>query len=402
MERDKTKQDYILITSSNFPSGGAAATYLNLFCRGMINNGFSIRVLLLKGFAFGCFKNKGLRKNVTDYGVPYIYLGFPQRPKNKFFKIFDEFLSIIRLTGLLFNILGQRKSKSLLIYNDEIIFNIPIYLFALIFRFSIITFVPEYYDKSDSRGSLFQKLKWYGFLFNFTYINRLSYKLIVFSHYLNDEYIGMGYKESDIIVQPNLTDFEYWKTEYPEIKFTIGYSGTPSIKDGLYDLFKAISLLNKENFNVNLLVIGDSTFGKSLIPELKLECQKLGIIKEVTFTGLVESKLVKQYLSECRILAITRPSTLQTKAGFPTKLGEYIALKGPVLVTNFGDIKIYFEDGVDVVMAECSNPESIAQKIKWMMQNSQVLEMISQNAYNKAKELLDFNKSVFRIINLIS
>lgn len=37
----------------NFPSGGAGATYLNLFCRGLKSNGYSVSVLLLKGYAFG-------------------------------------------------------------------------------------------------------------------------------------------------------------------------------------------------------------------------------------------------------------------------------------------------------------------------------------------------------------
>lgn len=402
MKRNRAEQKYILITSSNFPFGGAGANYLNLFCRGLILNGCSIRVLLLKGFAFGSCKNEGSRQNVTEYGVPYTYLGFTQRPKFSFLKLFDDILSLLRLIIFLFSILNQRKSISLLVYNDEIQTNIPIHLFSRLFRIRKITFVPEFYDKSDFKGSLFKKIRWYGFILNYYYINKHSDKLIVFSHFLKDEYIKQGFERENIIVQPNLVDFEFWKTKGAKIKYTIGYCGTPSIKDGLHDLFKAVSLLQGENIHISLSVIGDSTFGTSLIPDLKIDCQRLGIQGKVTFSGLIDSKLVKQYLSECGILAITRPSTLQTKAGFPTKLGEYIALKRPVLTTDFGDIKIYFEDGVDVIMAECSNPESIAQKIKWMMQNSQVLETISQNAYNKAKELLDFNKSVFRIINLIS
>ena len=81
-------------------------------------------------------------------------------------------------------------------------------------------------------------------------------------------------------------------------------------------------------------MIGDATFGKSIIPSLKEECEKLGIAGKVFFTGLVESPKVNKYLSECRILAITRPATLQTKAGFPTELGEYFATGKPVLATN--------------------------------------------------------------------
>jgi glycosyltransferase involved in cell wall biosynthesis len=265
-----------------------------------------------------------------------------------------------------------------------------------------VTFIPEFYDKSVFSGSFFRRLKWYGFLINFSYLNKISNKLIVFSHFLKNEYIKRDFNESDIIIQPNLTDFEYWITKEAEIKYTIGYSGTPSVKDGLYDLFKAISLLKNKTFHVDLLVIGDSTFGNSLIPELKIECQKLGILEKVTFTGLVESSMVKKYLSECKILAITRPSTKQTKAGFPTKLGEYFATKRPVLTTDFGDIEKYFDSGVDIVMAESGNPESIALKIKWMIENNEISDQIAQRGVQKAKELLDYNKSVTRMIQIIN
>ncbi len=120
------------------------------------------------------------------------------------------------------------------------------------------------------------------------------------------------------------------------------------------------------------------------------------------FTGLVNSSSVKQHLSECKFLAITRPSTVQTKAGFPTKLGEYFATRRPILSTNFGDIERYFEGGVDLVIAETGNPESIAAKIKWMLRNNDALELISQTGYLKAKRLLDYQSAIKRIIEFIN
>jgi glycosyltransferase involved in cell wall biosynthesis len=211
----------------------------------------------------------------------------------------------------------------------------------------------------------------------------------------------MGFDEQKILVQPNLTDFDFWQSDSAEIKYTIGYSGAPYLKDGLLDLFTAISFLQMEGINITLLVIGDATYGKSLIPALKDECRKLNISERIKFTGLVDSAMVRKYLSECRFLAITRPSTIQTQAGFPTKLGEYFAARKPVLSTDFGDIERYFENGVDMVIAKTGNPESIASKIKWMLQNSDVLELISRKGYCKAKELLDYQTAIKRIIEFV-
>lgn len=389
---------YILITSMNFPEGGAGATYLNLFCRGLKENGYDIRVYLLKGHAFGRFTYHGPRKNVTKDGIPYIYLGFTQRPENKILKICDELLSITRLIVFLFSLIIKRESLTLLVYNSDLFYNIPIHLTAKLFRIKLVKFVAEYIDKSEFGVSFLGLLKRVAYFLNFRYLNKLSNKLILFSFYLKDCYLRLGYSESNIIVQPNLTDFDFWKVQETELKYVLGYSGAPYLKDGLSDLFRALSLLKKEsNIQLSLLIIGDAVFGDSLIPLLKKECDVLGISENVFFTGLVESWQVKQFLSECKILIITRPSTVQTKAGFPTKLGEYFATGRPVLATDFGDMKKYFRDSWDLIMAECGNPKSIAEKIKWMLSNPEEILIISERGYKRALNLLEYKNSIKRI-----
>lgn len=382
----------------NFPRGGAGATYLNLFCRGLKSNGHNVKVLLLKGHAFGNFTYNGPRKNITEDGIPFTYLGFTQRPENKILKIIDELLSFVRLISFLLSLTGQRKSVSLLIYNSDLFYNVPIHFISRLLRVRLIKFVAEYIDKSEFGGSLIGLIKRASYFLNFNYLNKLSDKLIVFSFYLNDLYLKMGYNETNIIVQPNLTDFDFWKIPVTGSKYTLGYSGAPYLKDGLSDLFGAIRLLKREtNERISLLIIGDAVFGESLIPSLKEECTRLGISENIVFTGLVESSNVKKFLSECSILTITRPSTVQTKAGFPTKLGEYFATGKPVLATDFGDMNRYFRDGRDITMAECGNIRSIADKIKWMVSNPDNLSEIADRGYNRAWELLEYNNSVRRI-----
>jgi glycosyltransferase involved in cell wall biosynthesis len=401
MTSDKIKQEYILITSTNYPTGGAGATYLNLFCKGIKFNDFFIEVLLLKGFAFGNNIVTNKKKNITVDGIPYRYLSATQRPKNSILKIANDVVSIFSIIINLLSRIPKRKNTTILAYCNELQFNLPIYLISKLIGIRIISFVPEYYDKSVFDGSIGRKLNWYGFLINFNFLNRLSYKLIVFSTFLKGLYIKKSYPESDIIIQPNLTDFDYWKIDNIELKYTLGYSGTPSMKDGLHDLFKSIEILRKRGVETNLLVIGDAIFGNSLIPQLKNECAKLGIIDLVTFTGLVKVEEVKEYLSECKILTLTRPRTKQTQAGFPTKLGEYFASGKQILTTNFGDIERYFSKDSEMVIAECSNVEDIADKIQWIIEHPVEAASISQNGYRKAKSILEYQVSVSNILKAI-
>lgn len=398
MARDKIKvKEFIVITITNFPEGGAPANYLNLFCKGLKENHQKVEVWLLKGFAFGKYTNDDIRKNISKDGVPYIYLSSPIRPIGKLNKIEDDIIAWFRLIIYLLKLWGKRKSTSILLYNNEIQFNIPIFLFAKILGIEIISFVSEYYDKSVFEGSFFRKLKWYGFLFNFNYLNKGSHILIVFSYYLKNLYLKQGLEEKKIIVQPNLTDFNFWKSEKREIKYTLGYSGTPSLKDGLLDLLHAISKLKDQNITVTLLIIGDSSFGKSLIPGLQKMCESLNISDLVTFTGLVCIEQVKKHLSECKILTLTRPNIIQTQAGFPTKLGEYFASGKQILTTNFGDLPRYFAPMKELVMAECGNIQDISLKIKWMLQNPDESEQIRKNGYIKAEQILSYTEILNKI-----
>lgn len=400
MELNETKYDYILITSSNFPTGGAGASYLYLFCKGLKESHCNISVWLLKGFAFGTFKNNEHKKNITNEGIKYLYLSTNNRAIGIFLKIIQDLVAIFKLIIYTLKLAKKRKTTRILLYSNDLQFNLPLFILSRLLQLKIITFVPEFYDKSTFNGSLIHKLKWYTFLFNFNFLNILSDRLIVFSYYLKELYIKKGVKETKIIIQPNLTDFDFWQFDKMETEYELGYSGTPTLKDGLLDLLKSINILKNSNISIRLLVIGDSTFGPSLIPNLKNVCEKLEISELVTFTGLVDSENVRKNMAKCKILVLTRPNILQTRAGFPTKLGEYIASKKQVLTTNFGDITKYFSPMTEIVTSECGDINDISNKITWMLKHPEKSEEIREAGYFRAKQLLSYNSSVNRIIKL--
>jgi glycosyltransferase involved in cell wall biosynthesis len=401
MSKYFTDKEYILFTSSNFPKGGAGAAYLNLFCKGLALNNRSIRVYLTKGYAFRNNTESRIgRNNITQDGIAYSYLGLAQRPEKKSGKTLDDFLSFMNLLLVLPSLIWKRRRSTIVIYLIDLIPGIFIYLTTFLFKCRVITIVPEYFNKANFPGFM-GKIKWFNFKFTFDHLNPLSNGLIVFSSFLKKKYLEKGFKEKRIFVQPNLTDFDFWTAVETNEVYTVGYSGTPGEKDGVVFLFKALSVL-KEETEINLLVIGDTPFGRSMIPWLEKMCEDLGVRERVSFTGLVEYENVKYHLSKCRIAAITRPDNIQTRAGFPTKLGEYMALKKPVLATDFGEVKAYFEDGKEIIIAENTDPECIAAKIKWMLQNTDSVDIIAGNGYNRAFNLLEYKSSMTRVISFMN
>jgi len=395
------QQKNILITTSNFPKGSASANYLNLFCRGFAENRLNIEVYLLKGYFLKGRKTNDAKKNITDYGVRYTYLSFVNRSSKKVIKIIGDLYGVFSLSFLLLALFSSRKRTRIYIYNNEIHFSLLINLFCKLLGIRIVTFVPEYYDYSEFSGNIFQKIKWYGFLFNFHYINRLSDKLIVFSSYIRDKYLEKKYSAANVMIQPNLTDFDFWQCKEEVPVFTIGYSGTLYKKDGIEYLLTAIGLLKKKNIQVTLLIVGDVVNETSVIPSLKEYCKKTGIEELVTFTGHVPTEEVRLWLNKCTILAITRPSIIQTIAGFPTKLGEYFACKKIVLSAKIGDIGEYFKDRNEIVFAEPENPESISDNIVWILNNRAYTKEIASNGYNRAVELFNYKTRVPAMIEFV-
>ncbi|HVA98759.1 MAG TPA: glycosyltransferase [Bacteroidia bacterium] len=403
MERNPIKKEYILFTSNNFPTGGPGATYVNLFCKGVKENGGQISVYLFKGHTYKGYKNDNGRKNRTEYGVNYTYLGFANRPNQKVLKVLEDILSILRTTCLMLILIPKIKKTTILVYSDEFLLNIPVYLFSKLFGIQLVSFISESYNNEEAkRMGIVKSIKLNLFYLNHYFLNRLPDKLIVFSAFLKDFYTKKGYNKDNIILHPNLTDLKEWYIPNQEIQYTIGYAGTPSKKDGIIDLLYAIKLLKEKKIFIKVLIVGDSTNNESLIPNFQMKCTELNIQGQVFFAGLVPQYQVKEYLNKCLILSVTRPTTTQTKAGFPTKLGEYMACKKVVLATRFGDVEEYFTDKTNIVLAEPDNPVSIAANIEWILNNSEKSRTIAEMGFEKARELLDYRKGAIKIMNFLN
>ena len=129
------------------------------------------------------------------------------------------------------------------------------------------------------------------------------------------------------------------------------------------------------------MIIGDLTNGKTLIPALKNYARNLGILEDISFTGLVSHKQMPDLLNSCQILALIRPNGIFAEAGFPTKLSEYFACKKPVLITSVGDIPRYFENEEHVVLAEPEKIESIVTGFENLINRKDLREKISLNGY---------------------
>lgn len=384
----------------NFPFGGASANFIRYITLGLSSEGYEIDVVLPKGNIYGAnVENPNQRKGSVG-NVKYKHLCFTNQPNAIFGKIISNLCAFLFPLFYLVKEYFAKNYDIIILYNPSFSKIISLLLIKKLFNKKFIIIIPEFFEKPSKQG-LLASIVWYDFFLGMKFLVKYADAFIVVSTYLK-KYIQDDLKViKPIMVLPNLMDPEVFDIKdvkpFMEGVVTIGYTGTPTRKDGATDLIESFALLHKKCAHTHLLIVGDVTGGRSVIPELKRQAEELQIINNITFTGLVPFTKIPELLNSCQILALTRPSGVFAEAGFPTKLGEYFACKKPVLMTRVGDISTYFNNEEQLLIVNPDDIVDIANGFKKIIDSPQLSANMVENAFIWMKENLNYrtvNKNI--------
>lgn len=219
----------------------------------------------------------------------------------------------------------------------------------------------------------------------FKQISRID-GLFVISQALKYYYVENGMPEEkvhviNIIVDPsrfdNITD-DVQHEDY------IAYCGTASNnKDGVDELIKAFAITSLTHPDLKLFIIGKTPSSNDESKNLQL-IEDLGIKDKIVFTGVVSAEKMPTLLSNAKVLALDRPDNLQAKYGFPTKLGEYLLTRKPVVITRVGDIPLFLHDNYSAYIANPQDKDSFSNKLNYVLDNYQEALAVGQKGYEVA------------------
>jgi glycosyltransferase involved in cell wall biosynthesis len=188
--------------------------------------------------------------------------------------------------------------------------------------------------------------------------------LLVISDYLFEYYSNI-FPKNKIVKIPILVDMKRFdrnidhETKATKVISYVGFMG--GNKDGLENLIDAMYVVNKRIKNVALNLIGSAPEEDML--RLKNKVESLGLNNVITFLGSKNAEQIPAFLLNSDLLVLARPDTIQAKAGFSTKLGEYLASAKPVVITITGEISKYLKDKESAYLVEPDNIEKFADKI---------------------------------------
>lgn len=153
----------------------------------------------------------------------------------------------------------------------------------------------------------------------------------------------------------------------------VAYMGSLNApKDGVPGIIKAFSVFSRKHPGIRLVRIGRA---REPIDELKAAVGDDAVAGRLVATGPVDGADVPRFLMNAKAILLVRPDIPQTRACFPTKLGEYLASGTPVVTSPIGEVVDYLKDRENCYFANYDDSAATAE----------CLEMIFSNAENAAK-----------------
>lgn len=391
----------LFISSEKYPNGGAASNRHLAYTKGLAEAGHNVTFLLLSKQEVNNYEN-------VDGGINFICV--PSKKSchnyNKFKKLYLFIHSIIIRNKIILKIHRQRKIDAIVILDIVVWILLPITYLAKKNNIKIIHERTEYPFVVGGR-SLLMKINLEIYLklalkkIDGIYV--ISNALKIYFEKLLDNIIPI--EIINMVVDPDRFN-SISKNRIYNFKY-IAYCGSLNDnKDGVDILVKAFAdALNERKISseIKLMLIGpikDNSFKKKLDNILKDKKCRDNII----FTGSVDRLKVPELLNGASALALARPNSKQAEGGFPTKLGEYLATGKPVIITNVGEIHLFFKDMVNAFIADPGNVHSFSDKIhKVFSDYANALEigkkgkMLIYNEFNyfkQAEKLAYFIESV--------
>jgi glycosyltransferase involved in cell wall biosynthesis len=224
--------------------------------------------------------------------------------------------------------------------------------------------------------------------------------LIVISDYLNSYYCKL-FPENRIFQIPILVDMDRFKNieikpHNGTIVTYIGYMG--GNKDGLENLIEAMSLVERKKANIKLQLIGSAP--EKDLARLQKKVNELHLCETIMFAGKKDTEEIPAILANSDLLVLARPDNSQAKAGFPTKLGEYLACTKPIVITTTGEIPKYLKHKESAYLSKPDNINDFAEKMIFALSDKNA-EAIAKKGYEIANNNFNYTlygKRLFEIL----
>lgn len=198
---------------------------------------------------------------------------------------------------------------------------------------------------------------------------------IALTEFGKKKFIECGLPENKIFVKPNFL------SDPPEPSFAhrdyVIFLGRLSHEKGLSILIDAAKVLNNSAVPLKFKIVGDGPLMKDLKDKVKAEK-----INRIEFTGRKTFHECMGLLRDARFMIM--PAVCYEN--FPMAIREAFACGKPVITSRLGAMAELVKDGQTGLLFEPGDPEDLAAKIRWMLENHDACIAMGKNARKEFEE----------------
>jgi glycosyltransferase involved in cell wall biosynthesis len=378
------KKSIVFIGATGFPYGLAAIQKAILISKCLILKGNTVTAVCEQGI-HNEKEYPDLKPVGTFQEINYVYTsGTPFRTGN-FVK--RNYLKVKGAVGVFFLLRKMKKNNNL----DIVILSIRsfpaifyFFLLSKLFGFKTVLNYVEYYSKIKKRKlQISRKLN---DLFRDKYGLLFVDAVFPISEFLINHIKEVAPKKRYLKI-PGLTDFN----RYEGIDISEGdkyflFCGDAAYRDVIEFIIDSFNILTDKSTYLYLVINGTEQ-NKSEVKNYINESAKKEKIK--FFSKLPEKELFSLYKNAIGLLIPLRP-TFQDIARFPHKTGEYMASGNPVISTQYGEIKYYFRDMENILLAKDYDINLFADKMQFVIDEPEIAQKIGIKGKEIGMRLFDY------------
>jgi glycosyltransferase involved in cell wall biosynthesis len=345
----------VIMSIAGFPVGKGATARIYTYARGMQQCGVATHVLCLTTAPdqqlTGTFDN-----------IPYTYLSDGTHPRRG---LLAKIAGMLKDGLRVFHLLRQRylakQLDAILYYSPEhYIFVLTAWLTARLFRVPFIGERTEYpYTGSGFRQATPARKCFESFVY------RCFDGYIVISDFLV-EYVRPRLRPNAWLLRvPIVVDtapFRAAAAAHAPEKI-VGYCGV--LEDEAQTLLSTFAHAVHDLSDWRLLVIANASEAEQRA--YTALAHAVGIGDRLILAIQVGRREMPSTLARAAVMVLPRASGFFSTAGFPTKLGEYLASGRPVVVTATGDIPNYLIDGDNAYLVPPDDHAAFAERLRYVL-----------------------------------
>lgn len=357
----------LIVTSTPFPNGMAAANRIRNYGLGLIENDIEPEVMVYRSTELSNKKNhnndKGEWNNIS-YRYPFSSIRSKSFIKRRFDDLRDKLWSL--------RYIYNSENEAVFIYMNSLFFEALSIISAKFAKKKILRELCEYpyYKKCFLGKANLRLFKFYD-------------GIIAISQELGNVAQKHGKDKLKVLKVPILIDSNNRSPDrYVNEKPYIFHGGTlTEHKDAIVSTMKAFAIANKKlRGSVDFIIAGPKSADTPLLKEI---IAANNLQDNVRFIGVISSDEVRKYQNGAALCILNKNDNLQNRCGFSTKLGEVLLSETAVITTTVGEANYWLKNDESAYITEPHKPELIADLIVKAFEDPQKREQIAK----KGKEI---------------